>query len=47
VIDGSTHKVIATEPVGYNPDAVAVDPETRTVYVTDYGDHIVSVIKAR
>jgi DNA-binding beta-propeller fold protein YncE len=47
VIDGSTHKVVATEPVGFNPDAVAVDPNTHNVYVTNYGDNAVSVFKAR
>ncbi len=37
VIDASTHTVTATVPVGTHPDAVAVDPGTHTVYVTNTG----------
>ena len=47
MIDGSTHTVTATVTVGDSPDAVGVDPGTRTVYVTNYADHTVSVFKAR
>ena len=38
VIDGSTHTVTATVPVGKEPHGVAVDPGTHTVYVTNLGD---------
>ena len=45
VIDGSTHTVTATVPVGKSPDGVAVDPGTHTVYVTNQlSDGTVSVI---
>jgi YVTN family beta-propeller protein len=47
VIDGSTHTVTTTVPVGDSPDAVAVDPGTHIVYVTNYASRAVSVIKAR
>ena len=40
----NTGTVIATIPVGTNPDAVAVDPATRTVYVVNAGDGTVSAI---
>ena len=36
--------VTRTIPVGSLPQAVAVDPATRTVYVTNAGDNTVSVI---
>jgi YVTN family beta-propeller protein len=36
--------VTATVPVGTNPHGVAVDPGSRTVYVTNYDDKTVSVI---
>ena len=44
VIDGSTHTVTATVPVGKLPLGVAVDPGTHTVYVTNDEDDTVSVI---
>ena len=44
VIDASTRTVTATVPVGKDPDGVAVDPGTHTVYVTNFGDDTVSVI---
>jgi DNA-binding beta-propeller fold protein YncE len=47
VIDGSTRTVTATVPAGKDPDGVAVDPGTHTVYVTHFADGTVSVIEAR
>ena len=45
VIDGPAHTVTATVPVGNGPGAVAVDPNTHTVYVTHGSfDGTVSVI---
>ena len=46
VIDAATGAVTRTIPVGDAPDAVAVDPATHTVYVTNHGDGTVSVIDA-
>ena len=46
VIDASTRTVTATVPVGKGPFGVAVDPDTHTVYVANYGDNSVSVIDA-
>ena len=43
VIDGSTHTVTATVPVGSWPGGVAVDSSTHTVYVANW-DRTVSVI---
>jgi serine/threonine-protein kinase len=37
-------RIAATIPVGKRPEEVAVDPTTRTVYTTNYGDGTVSVI---
>ena len=37
VIDAATGTVTRTIPVGNNPTGVAVDPATRTVYVTSVG----------
>ena len=42
VIDGSTHTVTATVPLGGSPDNIAVDPGTHTVYVE--GEHVLLVI---
>ncbi len=36
--------VVATIPVGHNPEGVAYNPQTRDVYVANYGDNTVSVI---
>ena len=43
---GPTHRVTATVPIGKNPDGVAVDPGTHTVYVTNLvgANNTVSVI---
>ncbi|MFD3706603.1 YncE family protein [Nocardia sp. NPDC058658] len=35
VIDPATFTVTATFPVGRHPQGIAIDPETRTVFVTD------------
>jgi len=43
VIDGATNGT-TTVPTGVSPDAVAVDPVTNKVYVTNYGSHSVTVI---
>ena len=43
-LEPNTGTVIATIPVGTNPDAVAVDPATHTVYAANAGDGTVSVI---
>ena len=44
VIDGATNTVTATVTVGADPDGVAVDGTTDTIYVTNYGSGTVSVI---
>ncbi|ETW26098.1 hypothetical protein [Mycobacterium gastri] len=41
------HLVTASVPVGSLPNGVAVDSDTRTVYVTSYLDGTVSVIESR
>ncbi|MGA2828038.1 MAG: hypothetical protein ABSF03_18200, partial [Streptosporangiaceae bacterium] len=38
------YRVTRTIPVDFRPSAVAVDPTTRTVYVTNYVGDTVSVI---
>lgn len=44
VIDGNTESIIAMVPVGRGPSAVAVDPNTDFVYVTNAVDNTVTVI---
>jgi YVTN family beta-propeller protein len=44
VIDGNTESIIATVPVGRGPSAVAIDPNTDFVYVTNAIDNTVTVI---
>lgn len=44
VIDGATNAVVATIAVGALPSDVAVSPDSSRVYVTNSGDHTVSVI---
>ena len=44
VINGRTNTVTATIPVGTAPDAVAANPKTNTIYVTNLGDNTVSVL---
>ena len=45
VLDGSTNTVLATVPVGTEPDGIAVNPTTNRVYVANFGDDTVSVIQ--
>lgn len=47
VFEGDTGKEIATIPAGKNPDAVAYDPATRTVWVFSPGSHDATVIDPR
>jgi YVTN family beta-propeller protein len=44
VINTATSMVVATIPVGTNPEGVAVSPDGSKVYVTNNGDSSVSVI---
>jgi len=44
VVDTVTNKVIDTEKIGDAPQGVAVSPNGKKVYVTDWKDRIVSVI---
>jgi YVTN family beta-propeller protein len=39
VIDTATNKVVATIPVGYFPDAIAVTPDGKRVYVATETDN--------
>jgi len=43
----SPYRVTATVPIGRMPHAVAVDPDTHTVYVVNSGDRTLSVIEVR
>ena len=47
VISDRTNKVIATAPVGTEPQFVVVDPVRGNVFVANYGGTTVSVINAR
>ncbi|MGD0534086.1 MAG: IPT/TIG domain-containing protein [Methanoregula sp.] len=44
VIDTTSNTVIATVPVGIQPEGVAVSPDGSRVYVANYGNNSVSVI---
>src|SRR5258705_11910351 len=44
VLDTKTAKVLATIPVGTEPEGVAVSPDGRLVYVTAETTHTISVI---
>ncbi|MGC9219673.1 MAG: YncE family protein [Athalassotoga sp.] len=37
VINGANNSVIATIPVGNNPDGIAVDTRTDIIYVSNWG----------
>jgi YVTN family beta-propeller protein len=47
VINGRTNTVVATIPVGINPEEAAVNPKTNTIYVTNDGGGTVSVISGK
>jgi DNA-binding beta-propeller fold protein YncE len=47
VISGRTRKIVATVAVGILPRGVAVNRKTSTVYVTNFGDNTVSVLRPR
>jgi YVTN family beta-propeller protein len=44
VIDGATHKIVATVRVGVSPAQMAVSPDRRSVYVANTGSNTVSVL---
>ena len=44
VIDGATHKVVATVRVGVAPAQMAVSPDRRSVYIANTGSSTVSVL---
>ena len=44
VIKGASNTVVATVPVGPQPDDLAVNPVTNRIYVANTGDNTVSVI---
>jgi len=46
VISGRTNEVNATIPVGADPRAVAVNPDTKTAYVVNGSDNTVSVLSS-
>jgi YVTN family beta-propeller protein len=47
IIDTATNALTATIPVGQHPCGVAVRPDGRRVYVSNFDDGTVSVIDAR
>jgi YVTN family beta-propeller protein len=44
VIDGASHKVVATVPVGVSPAQMAVSPDRKSVYIANTGSNTVSVL---
>jgi YVTN family beta-propeller protein len=44
VIDGDTHKIVATVRVGVSPAEMAVSPDRRSVYIANTGSNTVSVL---
>jgi YVTN family beta-propeller protein len=44
VIDGATHKIVATVRVGVSPGQMAVSPDRKSVYVANTGSNTVSVL---
>jgi YVTN family beta-propeller protein len=44
VIDGATHKILATVRVGVSPAQMAVSPDRRSVYIANTGSNTVSVL---
>jgi DNA-binding beta-propeller fold protein YncE len=45
VISGRTNTVVATVPVGREPEGVAVNPRTSTAYVANTLDNTVSALR--
>src|SRR3954454_7938924 len=45
VIDGATHRVVATVRVGVSPAQMAVSPDRRSIYIANTGSNTVSVLK--
>ena len=44
VIDGATHKIVATVRVGVSPAQMAVSPDRQSVYIANTGSNTVSVL---
>jgi YVTN family beta-propeller protein len=44
VIDGATHKIVATVRVGVSPAQMAVSPDRKSVYIANTGSDTVSVL---
>jgi YVTN family beta-propeller protein len=44
VIDGDTHKIVATVRVGVSPAAMAVSPDRKSIYIANTGSDTVSVL---
>ncbi len=47
VIDGASHKVVATVRVGVSPAQMAVSPDQRSVYIANTGSDTVSVLDTK
>jgi YVTN family beta-propeller protein len=44
VIDGDSHKIVATVRVGHSPAQMAVSPDRKSVYIANTGSNTVSVL---
>jgi YVTN family beta-propeller protein len=44
IIDGATHKIVATVRVGVSPAQMAVSPDRKSVYIANTGSNTVSVL---
>jgi len=44
VIDGATHKIVATVPVGISPAQMAVSADRKSIYIANTGSNTVSVL---
>src|SRR3954468_23528967 len=44
VIDGATHKIVATVRVGVSPAQMAVSPDRKSLYIANTGSNTVSVL---
>jgi YVTN family beta-propeller protein len=40
VVDGATNKIVKTISVGYDPQGIAIDPATNTIYLVMYGGQV-------